>query len=241
MGKKNLKEFVKQRKRAPGWHGNNNTISNTERRRLGLGELPSLGSTAGRKKGTPNLKKLENGNISNQYGVEFTATEKRNLENAANRANRKRLKMLESEGNLDRIVGGRPTGDKVKSLQAMGKQSDFIISHRHKSLQKFKSKEEYNRYMKTLDRVNSDTYLDDRTREYKRNHIQAIRNLAGDEAKDIEMKIRMMKPAEYRKLIQSNEDLEISYIYDPSERAGKLNQIRNALGMKLKEEPIEDI
>jgi hypothetical protein len=69
--------------------------------------------------------------------------------------------------------------------------------------------------------------------------MKALQNEFGDDAKDIIMKIRMMKPEEYRKLMQSTEDLDVAYIYDPSAREGKLNQMRAALGMKLKEESIE--
>ena len=71
--------------------------------------------------------------------------------------------------------------------------------------------------------------------------MTALENVFGDEAKDIMMKIRMMKPKDYMKLIQSDEDLEVSYIYDPSARSGKLNKIRASLGMRLKEEIIEEI
>lgn len=195
--------------------------------------------TGGRKKGSKNLKKTEDGNLLNQHGVEFTPEEKKALERAVNRANITRMKMLEAEGNLPRMSGGKETGEKVKNLQAMGKESDFIISRRHKSLQKFKSKADYEYYMKDLERVNSPTYLDDRIRLYKKNHMKAIENVFGDDAKDVVMKIRMMKPKEYMELIQKDEDLEVSYVYDPSALAGKLNTIRKALEMKLKEEPIE--
>ena len=195
--------------------------------------------TGGRKKGTPNLVKLEGGNIQNQHGVIFTPEEKKALEQAANTANRKRMKMLENEGNLPRMIGGIETGDKVKSLQLMGRESDFIITRKSKSLQRFKSHAEYERYMKNLERVNSRDYVTERIKLYKRNHMAALDNVFGDDAKDVKMKIRMMKPKEYMELMQKDELLEIGYIYDPSQKSGKLNQIRAALGMKQKEEPIE--
>ena len=146
--------------------------------------------------------------------------------------------MLEEEAALPRKVAGKETGDTVQSLQLMGKESDFIISRKSKSLQRFQSKEDYNRYMKNLARVNSPDYLDERTRLYKRNHIKALERVYGDDAKDVMMKIRMMKPEEYRKLLQSDEMLEVGFVYDPSSASGKLNQIRASLGMKLKEDPM---
>lgn len=192
----------------------------------------------GRKKDTPNLVKLDGGNIRNQHGVVFTQEDKKRLESAVNTANRNRVKMYVEEGELDRYKAGKKTGQKVKNLQAMGKESDFIISRKSKSLQQFKSREHFERYMDNLQRVNSPTYIDDRLRLYKRNHMKALENVFGDEAKDVVMKIRMMKPKDYMKLIQSDEDLEVSYIYDPSALHGKLNNIRRALGMNTKEEPV---
>ena len=196
--------------------------------------------TGGRVKGRKNLKRTEAGNFINEHGVEFTPSERKLLEREVNKANRNRMKMIEQEGELPLNVAGKPTGHKVSSLQVMGKESDFIISRKSKSLQKFKSREQFESYLENLKIVNSPTYLDDRTRLYKRNHMKALENVFGDEAKDVIMKIRMMKPADYRKLIQSDEMVEINYIYDPSALAGKLNQIRASLGMQPKEEDMEE-
>lgn len=197
--------------------------------------------SGGRVKGRKNLKKLDTGNLLNQHGVVFTPEEKKALERAANTANRKRMRMLEQEAQLPRKVGGKETGDTVRSLQLMGKESDFIISRKSKSLQQFKTREEYDKYMKNLARVNSPDYVDMRTRLYKRNHMTALENVFGDDAKDVMMKIRMMKPEDYRKLLQSDEFMEINYIYDPSARSAKLNKIRLSLNMKLKEEEYDDL
>lgn len=189
----------------------------------------------GRTTGRKNLVRTDSGMLKNQHGVEFTEQEKKALEYAVNSANRKRKKMLEQEAQLPRRVAGRDTGDTLSSLQLMGRESDFILQPKSKSLQRFKSKEDYNRYMANLQRVNSPDYVDARVRQYKRNHMKAIENAFGDSAKDVVMKIRMMKPADYMKLVQSDENLEISYIYDPAQRQGRLNQIRQSLGMKEKD------
>lgn len=194
----------------------------------------------GRKKGSKTLKKLDNGNVMNQHGVEFSQADKKKLESLANRANRKRMQLLEAEAKLPRKKDGKPTGQTVGQLQAMGKESDFILSRKSKSLQRFRSREDFEYYIANLERVNSPEYLEERTRLYKKNHMTALKNVFGDEAKDVIMKIRMMKPEKYRELLQQEEDLEVSYIYDPSARTGKLNKIRRALNMKEKEY-IEDV
>lgn len=195
----------------------------------------------GRKAGRKNLVKLDSGNLLNQHGIEFTQADKKRLESLVNSANRKRMNMLEYEGSLPRFVGGRPTGELVKNRQAMGGESDFILARKTKSLQRFKTREQYESYIKNLERVMSPTYIDDRTRLYKQNHITALYHAFGDDAKDVAMKIQMMKPAEYRELLASDEDLEISFIYDPSDRSAKLNRIRAAMKMKLKEEEYQEV
>lgn len=199
-----------------------------------LGTWESQQYRGGRQEGRKNLVKVDGG-VKNQHGVVFTLEEKKALERAVNNANAKRKRMLETEAKLPRMVGGKETGDTVASLQLMGKESDFILQRKTKSLQRFQTKEDYNRYMKNLERVNQKDYITERVRLYKRNHMKAIENAYGDEAKDVIMKIRMMKPEDYMRMVQSDENLEISYIYDPSARSGKLNQLRASMGMKLKE------
>lgn len=193
----------------------------------------------GRKKGTKNLRRLDDGRLQNEHGVIFTAAEKKALESLVNSANAKRRKMLKQEAALPRRVMGIDTGQTVGQLQLMGKESDFIITRKSKSLQKFTNKEDFEKYMDYLKKVNSRDYITDRIRQYKRNHMKALENAYGDEAKDVIMKIRMMKPKDYMNMIQSDEGMEISYIYDPSGISGKLNQIRATLGMKLKEDSID--
>lgn len=193
----------------------------------------------GRAPGRKNLKKTASGDLVNQYGVTFTPEEKRALENAVNRANRKRARMLKEAATLPRMVSGRDTGDTIGSLQLMGKESDFILTKKTKSLQRFRDRGQYESYMKTLQRVNDRDYITERIRLYKRNHMRALENAFGDEAKDVIMKIRMMKPKDYMQMIEQDESLEISYIYDPTARSGKLNQIRASMGMKLKDESMD--
>lgn len=191
--------------------------------------------TGGRKKKTPNLKYTDKG-IENQHGVVFSEAEKKALENAVNKANYRRKQMIKQEKNLPMFVAGRYTGYDVS--HRLGSESDFVLARKSKSLQGFKTRRDYDKYMRYLENINNGSYLDDRIRLYKRNHMAAIQNVFGDDAKDVVMKIRMMKPGEYMAMVQSDEMLEVSYVYDPSQLAGKLNQIRAALGMKQKEEPV---
>lgn len=190
--------------------------------------------TVGRK-GRKNLQYVD-GKIKNQHGVVFTDAEKRALESAVNQANRKRKNQLKEVATLPRTVRGVDTGDTLSTKLQMGFESDFIITKKTKSLQRFESREQYEKYMDYLKRVNSKEYLDDRTRLYKRNYIKALNDVHGDSAKDIAMKVRMMKPAEFRKLIESEELVEINDLYAPEDKASEREKLRASFGMKSKED-----
>lgn len=184
----------------------------------------------GRKPGTKNLKKVDGG-YKNQYGVIFSEGQKKALERAVNRSNYKRKKMLAEEDKLN---------PNANQLRLMGKESDFIISRQSKSLQRFKSMAEFESYMDKQARIQSGEYLVEKARLYKRNFTKSLLETYGDEAKDIAMKIRMMKPADYMRMVASNEVLEIRYAPSDMPLSGRLNQLRAALGMKLKEEWVDE-
>lgn len=184
----------------------------------------------GRQGGRKNLVKVDGG-VQNQHGVVFTEEQKKALERAVNKSNYRRQKMITEVDELN---------PKNSQLRLMGKESDFIISRQSKSLQQFKSMEDYEKFMDKQSRIHSGQYLEDRTRLYKRNYMKALDNAFGDEAKDVKMKVRMMKPEDFRKLVESDELAEIGYIYDPQSRSAKLNQIRSSFNMKQKEDDMFD-
>lgn len=194
----------------------------------------------GRVSGRKNLKRLPNGNIINQQGVMFTEEEKKKMESLVNRVNRKRTQMRAISDQLPRKNAGVDTGDKLASLRLMGKEDEFILARRSKSLQRFSSREQFEKYTKSLEKALSPHYIDERIRDYKRNYLKGFQDVFGDAGKDVYMKIRMMKPADYMKLVESDEKLEINYYYTLAEKDAKLNQIRAALGMKLKDEDFYD-
>lgn len=175
----------------------------------------------GRGTGKKNLKK-GNGTLTNQYGVTFTVEQKKALERVVNRSNYQRKKMLAEEERLN---------PQATQLRLMGKESDFIITRQSKSLQRFKSMEDFEAYMDKQARIQSGEYLADKTRLYKQNYIKAVRNELEDEG--IAMRIRMMKPEDFRKLVETmGDDMEISYVYDPTTKLARRNKIRSLIGLK---------
>lgn len=194
----------------------------------------------GRVEGRKNLTRLPNGNIINQEGVMFTEEEKKKMEQLVNSVNRKRVRMQKVSDQLPRKNAGKDTGDKLGQLRLMGKEDEFILSRRSKSLQRFTSREQFDNYVKSLERALDPNYITERIRDYKRNYLKGFQETFGDAGKDVYMKIRMMKPDEYMKLVQSDEKLEINFYYTSTEKDAKLNVIRAALGMKQKDEDFYD-
>lgn len=167
----------------------------------------------------------------NQHGVVFTDAQRRELQRANRLSNKVREKQI-AEADLRKPKDTQPD---PAQLRTMGKKSDFIISRQSKKPQDFKSMEDFERYIDKQHRIQSGEYLDDKTRLYKSNYMKAVANELDDPG--IAMRIRMMKPDDFRKLVEDKgEDMEISYVYDPSTRQARRNRIRELLGMK----PVED-
>lgn len=188
----------------------------------------------GRGTGKKNLKKVDGG-LQNKHGVVFTPEQKKALERAVDRSNYRRKKMLKHEMEVN------PEKAQLSDLRTMGKESVYSIARQSKSLQRFKSMEEYERYMDKQARIQSGEYQLERARLYKRNFIDSLLDVYGNEARDIAMKVRMMKPEEYMLKVAGDEVLEISYVPSDRKVTGRLNQLRAHLGMKLKPEWPDEI
>lgn len=181
----------------------------------------------GRGKGKKNLKKVAGG-LQNKHGVIFTPEQKKALERAVNRSNYQRKKMLAREMEVN------PDKAHKSDLRTMGEESVYSIARQSKSLQRFKSLEEYEQFMDKQARIQSGEYQLERIRAYKRNFIDSLLETYGAEAKDIAMKVRMMKPEEYMLKVAGDEVLEIRFVPSDRKVTGRLNQLRAHLGMKLK-------
>lgn len=183
------------------------------------------------KTGRVNMKRVEGGWM-NQHGVVFTPEERKAIQRANRESNKIRDKQIAEVDSVN---------EHAQQLRLMGKDSDFIISRQTKSLQDFKSMEKFEQYMDKQARIQSGEYLEDATRLYKSNYMKALDNVFGDEAKGIKMKIRMMKPEDYRKAVEANEILEIGFPYGPDAIDDKLAQIRKALNMKPLDEMFQPL
>lgn len=190
------------------------------------------------RKGRKNLVTTSDGMIRNQHGVKFTTEEKKKLESLYSSVMRKRREQIKEYEKLPRLVGGKETGDTLATkLQSGFKDDDFIITKKTKSLQRFRNKSDYNRYIKYLERVKSGEYLDDRTRLWKKNYVKAIENVHGKEAaKDITNKIRSMRLKDFRKMAEQDELVDIAHVYLESDKVVARAELRKIFNVKQVDE-----
>ena len=193
------------------------------------------------------LKRNASDNWVNKHGVEITQEERKAFTKAVNAINRKHEKMIKTTDTLPRVWAERDSngnlvkkeGDSVAQVRGMGRPPEMIIAKRSKDLQRFKSKSEFKKYMKELDRINTDPekYVKERIRGYKRNFIKTLEDTYGDEGEDIKNKIRRMNPEKYMELVTQSDELRIEWIYPVKNQDAndKLNIMRALLGMKEKD------
>lgn len=187
------------------------------------------------KTGRINMKRVTGGWM-NQHGVVFTDKERRAMRKATKASNAKRAAELAAWSEQPHMVGGRQMTPDKSQLRLMGKETEFIVSQQHGDIQKFKTRVDFAKYMKKQERIASGEYERDKIRLYKRNFMQSLVNVYGDAAKDIAMRVRMMKPEEYMRMVANDERLEIRYVPSDVKVDGRLDELRQALGMKLKDD-----
>ena len=170
-------------------------------------------------------------------GVKILAEERDRLEYLTKIVAERRQEMIDMVNTLPRKLEGEEVGGTVSDMRTMGREVDFVLAEKTKTWQDFKTKEAFDRYVNRLEVIAQENYIPDRIRLYKRNFTDSMLRTYGDQAKDIAMKIRMMKPEDYMKAVEADESLEIGYYGDSDEYIPWiLNKIRRALGMKEKEE-----
>ena len=181
-----------------------------------------------KRKGNKNLVKLDDG-VKNKYGVIFTDEEKRALESKVNSANAKRRKLLKDRNSDIRTIFGVAqdynVGDDFTSR-------DFLFAKKTKSLQRFKTKQEYDTYINYLNRVNQRDYIDKKLSIYKDNYIKAIDKTFSSDGKQAIEKIKNLNLNGFAKLMNSELYSGISYIYSFEEYQIRLEGLNAILGVE---------
>lgn len=178
------------------------------------------------------------GYIKNENNVLFTPEERKALENAVNRANYKRKKQVNEWEAAPHKIGGRQIAPDKTQLKLMGDEPDLIITRKSKSLQQFKTKDEYYTYMEYLNRVNQKDYLDSRISLYKENYIKALKKSLNDKrvVAPLEAKIKSMSNKDFYKLALSDKLLSIKEAYLYRNKAKQAKRLYKTFGVKGRDE-----
>lgn len=174
---------------------------------------------AGRRKGQKNLKKVGK-KFENQYGVQFTENEKKKLESLVNSVNRKRKNIMTKDKFKDVRSGLGVDPDfeygvhPEKNLWATGADT-LLTRNRSKSLQRFKSKDEYKAFIKELRNLNSKTYVEKRMKQHKRNKIKALKSVMGNH--EIVKGLNKLSEQQWGEIISKNLLPEIHFLNSDAE------------------------
>ena len=186
---------------------------------------------SGRKKGQKNLKRVGK-RYENEHGVQFTEREKKQLESLVNSVNRKRKKIMTDKKLLDTRTALGVDPDFVfgfhseKNLWGTGADT-LLTKNRSKSLQRFKTKEEFKTYMKDLRRLSDVKYVEKRIKMAQKNKIKALESVFGDDAKEMVKGLRRLSPEEYQKVLSNHSLPSINYMYSDEEYDNALEKVKS--------------
>lgn len=164
----------------------------------------------------------------NQYGVVFTDTERKNLERLVRASNKVREEMLKVEAELN-----EHRTEELNDLRTMGKESVYSISQQSKNLQRFRSVEDYERYLDKQLRIQTGEYQEERAKLYKKNFTDSLLETYGKEAQDIVDHVNSLDNDYYMRKVAGDEVLEIRFVPSDKRVQGRLNQLRTHLGLEL--------
>lgn len=165
------------------------------------------------------LKKTSRGSVILPNGQRITPKEQRALRSAVNSANRKRKKLLEQ----------LPETAKRK-YREFGVESDFLMRKKSTKLTRFRNKSEFNKYLRSVQKIASGEFEKRRTETYRNNYIRALRNTFNSSANQAIKAVRAMDYKEFKNKVESEELEEIGYVYyDPN--GEKLTRINQQLGV----------
>lgn len=173
-----------------------------------------------------NLSYSPDGFVYNQFGVEVSLEEKKRLEYLVNTANRKRKRMLERENEMMLFAGGEKLNASVAD-KTMGRQSDFILVRKSKSLQRFETREQFDTYIQNLEKITDRNYVKQRASMYKDNFIKAMEN--ENYSKDIINSIKDLNIKQFMEVSQTEEFARFGFVYDVNQRKLVIAGIRSAV------------
>lgn len=201
---------------------------------------------AGKKKGNRgSTLKRSNNLITTKAGFQITEDEYREMRNLVKRVNRKRDKMIKDIADKPLFYGLRKLDEDRNQLRLMGEEDEITIRKRSSSMQQFKTKKEFDFFVRNLRKADSTDYVDYRVKLYKRNYMTALKNRYPDHpdlVNGILMKVRTMKPEKFAEFLTEDRLAQIKIHYSTDNRIQTLVSLREKLGLFIpqKYQDIED-
>lgn len=189
---------------------------------------------AGSRAGKKNLIRTDD-LITNQYGVQITPEEARIMRNMVQTVNRKRKKMIDQFKEQPLFYGRRQLPEDRQQLALMGEELDLTIRKRSMSLNQFRSRADFERFMRNTERAASADYVEYRAKLYKKNYMEALKNQYGEFPELLKgalMKVRMTPLKKFAELVGTDRLGQIKEHYSLGGKLERLKALREKLGLR---------
>lgn len=165
------------------------------------------------------LKRTSRGSVILPNGQRITLKEQKALRSAVNSANRKRNRLLELMPDVAK-----------RKYKEFGIESDFLMRKKTTKLSRFRNKNEFTKYLRSVQKIASGEFEKKRTETYRNNYIRALKNTFNSSANRAVKAVREMDYKTFKHKVESEELEEIGYVYyDPN--GEKLTRINQQLGI----------
>ncbi len=148
------------------------------------------------------LKRNSRGSIILPNGERITIREQRALKSAVVSANQKRRRMIE---NLPKEAKER--------YKDFGVESDFVLRKKSSSFNRFRNKNEFNRYLSSINKLNTRDYISNKVETYRSNYLRSIDKMYNSAGQPIKDFIKSLSTEQFRELSLSGELEDIGYNY----------------------------
>lgn len=189
---------------------------------------------AGTRAGKKNLIRTDDV-ITNQYGVQITKEEARQLRNMVQTVNRKRKRMLEQFKDKPLFYGKRELPEDRQQLALMGEELDLMIRKRSGSLNQFRTQQDFKRFMRNVEQAASKDYEQYRAKLYKQNYMEALKRQYGEFPELLKgalMKVRMTPLHKFAELVGTDRLGQIKEHYSLGGKLERLKALREKLGLR---------
>lgn len=189
---------------------------------------------AGTRAGKKNLIRTDDF-ITNQYGVQITHEEARQLRNMVQTVNRKRKKMIEQFKDKPLFYGTRQLPEDRQQLALMGEELDITIRKRSASLNQFRTQKQFKNFMAMTKRAAQTDYVTYRAKLYKKNFMKKLEETYGmfpDLLKGALMRVQMTPADKFIDLVGTDRVFQIGEHYNLGGHLERLKALREKLGLR---------